>query len=311
MLVDFKIVLIILTVTILSIVYLPFNSAMAAENSDKVIKDNQDKITVISKINLENIEKEGSIKVVAFINWEEFIKEIPLNNLKESTKNLKVKFEMNKENEIVTADSPDEFFVCAYNVKETKSINGQLAVEENSIKYFDCNEGDIKSVSQPTQISLFKPTSQVYSKSINYYNDHKKSKAVSFTSLNDDINKPISKSDNVTDDNDDINEQNPVKVRVVVPMGDKKDAEIIKVVAMLRGEIKSEIVDVQKEFDKIGGYTIERIFAFDRNTDMRPIQVGDRFHACVSGEDLNPPEGTECEKRLIKNLDGENPLAAR
>jgi hypothetical protein len=67
MLVDFKIVLIILTVTSLSIVYLPFNSAMAAENSDKVIKDNQDKITVISKINLENIEKEGSIKVVALL----------------------------------------------------------------------------------------------------------------------------------------------------------------------------------------------------------------------------------------------------
>jgi hypothetical protein len=90
-------------------------------------------------------------------------------------------------------------------------------------------------------------------------------------------------------------------------MGDKKDAKIIKVMAMLRGEIKSEIVDVQKEFDKIGGYTIERIYAFDRNTDMGPIQVGDRFHACVSGEDLNLPEGTECEKRLIKNLDGENP----
>jgi hypothetical protein len=65
------------------------------------------------------------------------------------------------------------------------------------------------------------------------------------------------------------------------------------------------------KFDEIGGYTIERTFAFDRNTDMGPIQVGDRFRACVPGEDLNPPEGTECEKRLIKNLDGNNPLAAR
>jgi hypothetical protein len=152
----------------LSIVYLLFNSAIAAENSDEVIKDNQDKLTVISTINLENIEKKGSIKVVASINGEEFIKEVPLNNLKDATKNLKVKFEMNKENEIVAADSPDEFFVCVY-VKETNSINGPLTVEENFIKYFDCNEGDIKSVSQPTQISLFKPTCQVYSKSINYY----------------------------------------------------------------------------------------------------------------------------------------------
>lgn len=44
---------------------------------------------------------------------------------------------------------------------------------------------------------------------------------------------------------------------------------------------------------------------------MGPIQIGERFHACVSGEDLNPPEGTACEKRLIKNLEHDNPLAAR
>jgi hypothetical protein len=44
---------------------------------------------------------------------------------------------------------------------------------------------------------------------------------------------------------------------------------------------------------------------------MGPIRVGDRFQACVSGEDLNSPEGTEWKKRLIKNLDGNNPLGAR
>ncbi len=67
----------------------------------------------------------------------------------------------------------------------------------------------------------------------------------------------------------------------------------------------------KKEFAKIGGYTIERTFAFDRDTDMGPIQIGDRFHACVIGQDLNPPEGSECEKRLIKNMDRPNPLAVR
>ena len=80
---------------------------------------------------------------------------------------------------------------------------------------------------------------------------------------------------------------------------------------MLKGQVKSEIVDVQKEFDKIGGYTIERTFAFDRNTDLGPIQIGDRFHTCVIGKELYPPEGSECEKRLIKNLDKPNPLAGR
>jgi hypothetical protein len=44
---------------------------------------------------------------------------------------------------------------------------------------------------------------------------------------------------------------------------------------------------------------------------MGPIQVGDRFHACVIGEGLYPPEGSECEKRLIKYLDKPNTLAAR
>ena len=28
--------------------------------------------------------------------------------------------------------------------------------------------------------------------------------------------------------------------------------------AMLKGQVKSAIIDVQKEFDKIGGYTIEK-----------------------------------------------------
>jgi hypothetical protein len=44
---------------------------------------------------------------------------------------------------------------------------------------------------------------------------------------------------------------------------------------------------------------------------MGPIQIGDRFHTCVIGKELYPPEGAECEKRLIKNLDKPNPLAAR
>ena len=41
------------------------------------------------------------------------------------------------------------------------------------------------------------------------------------------------------------------------------------------------------------------------------MQRGDRFHTGVSGEGLRPPEGTECEKRIIKDLDKVNSLAAR
>ena len=104
----------------------------------------------------------------------------------------------------------------------------------------------------------------------------------------------------------------PVKVKIIVPMEDRKNAQKIKIMAMLKGQIKSEVIEnVQKEFDKSGGYTIERTFAFDKNTDMGPVQIGDRFHACVIGQDLNPPEGSECEKELIKDLDKPNTLAAR
>ena len=80
---------------------------------------------------------------------------------------------------------------------------------------------------------------------------------------------------------------------------------------MLKGQVKSEIVDVQKEFDKSKGSIIQKTFAFHRNIDLGPIQIGDRFHTCVIGKELYPPEGSECEKRLIKNLDKPNSLAAR
>ena len=46
---------------------------------------------------------------------------------------------------------------------------------------------------------------------------------------------------------------------------------------MLKGQVKSEIEDVQKEFDKIGGYPIERTFAFHRNTDWIQYRLARDF----------------------------------
>ena len=82
---------------------------------------------------------------------------------------------------------------------------------------------------------------------------------------------------------------------------------------MVRGQIQTETIkNIQKELDKGNGDdTITRTFTFDRNTDIGQIQLGDRFHACVSSDDLNPPEGTECEKRLVKKFNSPNPLPAR
>jgi hypothetical protein len=159
---------------------------------------------------------------------------------------------------------------------------------------------------------------------------HSKPKVVSFDTLDNEKTKSLTNNnnnnnnDNLSSNSDvkqynkkqsnakDVSSNKPVQVKIIVPMEDKKNAQKIKIMAMLKGQIKSEVIeDVQEEFDKIGGYTIERTFAFDRNTDMGPIQIGDRFHACVIGQDLNPPEGSECEKKLIKDLDKPNSLAAR
>jgi hypothetical protein len=284
-------------------------------NDNKQDKHDDDKLVVVAQINLKDTERNGLLKVVGVINGEDFVKTIPLDKLKETTKKLKVTFSMDKENEIVSASKPDEFFVCAYHVKNTDTKMTSYD-KQGIIEYFDCNEGDIKSTTSPTQISLFKLTSQVYNKTSTYYNLHSKPQVVSFATLANDTtktSKDVAKlKTDIANSGDRDNSNKPVKVKIIVPMEDKKDAKKIKVMAMLKGQIKSAIIDdVQKEFDKIGGYTIERTFAFDRNTDMGPIQIGDRFHACVIGQDLNPPEGSECEKRLIKHLDKTNALAAR
>ena len=321
-----------LSLLALTIMFSSLQTAMAQEPEitiKNVDVDEKDKLVVVSKINIENISKTGMIKVVGAINGEEFIKDIPLDKIDKTTNTLKVNFVMNKDNEFVSASKPDEFFVCAYHVISSNNNNNNnnkiKSINATTIDYFDCNEGDIQSTTSPTKANLFKATSQVYSKTTTYYQMHSKPKIVSFTTLDNETLKSLTNNTNLSSDNNDVKQDNkkisnakgetsnkPVKVKIIVPMEDKKDAKKIKIMAMLKGQIKSEIINnVQEEFDKIGGYTISRTFAFDRNTDMGQIQIGDRFHACVIGQDLNPPEGSECEKKLIKHLDKANSLAAR
>jgi hypothetical protein len=297
---------------------LDFQSVDAQKASEIIIKnenvDENNKLVVVSKINLQNISKTGVIKVVGEINGEDFAKNIPLDKVRDSAKKIQVRFEMNKNNELNNAHKPDEFFVCAYHF--TNSSNSNNNKVEPQLNYFDCNEGDIQSTTATTKTSLFKAKSQVYNKTAAYYNMYSKLQVVSFDTLANETakaSKDVSnlKTDVAKNGDEDSSNNKPVKVKIIVPMEDKKNAKKIKIMAMLKGQIKSEIVDVQKEFDKVGGYTIERTFTFDRNTDMGPIQIGDRFHTCVIGKELYPPEGAECEKRLIKNLDKPNPLAAR
>ena len=200
---------------------------LSKTTNNKQDKHDDDKLVVVAQINLKNTEKNGLLKVVGVINGEDFVKNIPLDKLKESTKQLKVKFSMDKDNEIVSAGKPDEFFVCAYHVQsgDTKFSSNK----EEVVKYFDCNEGDIKSTTQPTQISLFKETSQVYNKTSTYYNLYSKPQVVAFATLSDEIAKATNsvsslKKEASNSDNKDSSNK-PVKVKIIVPMEDRKDAK--------------------------------------------------------------------------------------
>jgi hypothetical protein len=98
---------------------------------------------------------------------------------------------------------------------------------------------------------------------------------------------------------------NTVKIKVKVPLKDRPDADVLKVVAMVRGEFKDAIINGDN------GKTVSKTFSFNRLTGIGNIQVGDLYFVCVAGDELNPPEGNECEFAKIKTLTGTNSHAAR
>ena len=260
-----------------------YESAFAKKDKDDEDKKEKDKdqLVVNAQINLNNVDMKNTkfIRVTAFINGEDFKQDIPISSIDKTKKKVDVELKTDVKNDIVEADTPDEFFVCAYQV-------GDVLKDYKSLTKFDCNEGDLLSISKPTEIELFKSGSQVYAKSQAVYAAH-------LTNVND------SNSDKV-------------KIKILAPLSDKKGTEKLVIGAMIKGQIQSEVIeDVQAELDKSKDDTISRTFTFDRKTDIGLIQVGDRYHACVSGDDLRPPEGSECEKRVIKQFDKPNSLPAR
>jgi hypothetical protein len=280
----FIIISFVTTILLLSYYEISFAQKDNGNDEDEEEDDKyKDKLIVRAHINLQNIdlEKTKFIRLVGFINGEDIKQDIPISSIDNTNKKtLDVDLKTDIENEIVKADTPDEFFVCAYQVGDV------LQQEYNSITKFDCNEGDLLHIDKPTEIRLFTSGSQVYAHS----------KAVYDANLN--------KMNNISSDT--------VKIEILAPLADKKDTEKLKIAAMIKGQIQSEVIeDVQAELDKSKDSTIKKTFTFDRNTDIGKIQIGDRYHACVSSEDLRPPEGTECEKRVIKQFDKPNSLPAR
>jgi hypothetical protein len=258
---------------------------LAKKNTDDNTKKEKDKdqLVVKARINLNNMDMKNTefIRLTAFINGDDFKQNIPISSIDKSKKKLDVELKTDVDNGIVDAHVPDEFFVCAY------QVGNNFSKEYNSsLTKFDCNEGDILNIKKPTEIELFNPDSQVYAKS----------QAVYQATLN-----------NVNSSNSDT-----VKIKILAPLADKKDTKKLVIGVMIKGQIQSEVIeDVQAELDKSKDDTIKKTFTFDRKTDIGLIQIGDRFHACVASEDLRPPEGSECEKRIVKNLAKVSGLYAR
>src|SRR5919112_1777239 len=131
-----------------------------AQKEDKDDKNGKDQLIVKARIHLENMDmnKTKFLRVAAFINGEDFKQDIPISSIDKTKKTITVDLKTDVDNDIVSAHSPDEFFVCAYQV-------GDVINDFNSFTKFDCNESDLVNIDKPTVINLFRSGSLVYSTS--------------------------------------------------------------------------------------------------------------------------------------------------
>lgn len=98
---------------------------------------------------------------------------------------------------------------------------------------------------------------------------------------------------------------------VSIPLSDRKDVKELKVVTMIKGEFESRTIDARKLLKQSDHNTIIVPLLFNKIPEIGPIQEGDLFFACVSSDELNPPEGTECEHRVTVHTGHIHGLVAR
>jgi hypothetical protein len=100
-------------------------------------------------------------------------------------------------------------------------------------------------------------------------------------------------------------------IRVEIPLSDRKDVKEIKVVTMIKGEFESRTIDAHNLLKQSDHNTIVVPLVYNKSPEIGPIQKGDLFFACVSADELNPPEGTECEHRHTSHTGHIHNLVAR
>ena len=270
---------------LLSLNYLISVFASTEKSSD----DNKDLLTLNTKMNLNNLQlKDGDkIKIVAYVNGETGIQYLdPQKEKNQITGNfLTAAMKFNRTNEISSIGN-DEYFVCGYVLSNgpTKLSNN---INHTSAITYDCDEGQTVEGKDVSMGRLF--------------NTMKK------------FQKTLELSQIAQKSNQDFSN---VKITVITPIYDQTDVELLNVIAMVKGEYQVKTVNIENELKKAGdksdeSYIIKAPFTFDRNTELGTIDRGDMYFACVSAEELGPPQMTECEKKYIKDFDKPNKIVTR
>jgi len=174
------------------------------------------------------------------------------------SKSTTVSFRFNQKNDVVKVGDRDEFFVCAYD----------LNAQNSEMKSYSCVEGNIGSTGGKNTVNIGSGGEKTLSTG-------------TFQASNGGENATI---------------KNPT-LQITIPLSDRKDVKELKVVTMIRGEFNTKTIDAEKLLKEADHNTLVIPFVYDKVPEIGPIQKGDLFFACVSGDELNPPEGTECEHR--------------
>jgi hypothetical protein len=225
------------------------------------------KFTIDAKIKLNKVDSLDKLKVVASANGDTQVKNVTGKDLK--SKSTTVSFRFNQKNDIVTAGSRDEYFVCAYD----------LNAESNQMKSYSCVEGNIEQPNGKNTVNLGSGPAITLSTG-------------SFQTVSGgEIKNPT--------------------LKISIPLSDRKDVKDLKVVTMINGEFESKTIDARKLLEESDDNTIIVPFLFDKTPEIGQIHKGDLFFACVSANELNPPEGTECEHRETSHTGRVHNLVAR
>jgi hypothetical protein len=268
--------------------------AQTEEADKESITKNKDITTItvtLNKNNVLNIENENNnnlLKIVGYLNGEGQTKYVDLKEInKEINQNekfLKIDLEFNKSNDISSTMIDDEYYVCAYVMKDSNITDD--VTSSTTIPLYDCDEGNIGTSTIKDSVTLFS-TMKKYGESKSFYTTNQNTAPA-------------------------ISNPKEVKITINVPVYDSKNIDDMNVVAMVKGEYQIKTIDLQNEIEngKNKNDLISVPFNFNRQTEVGAIEIGDLFFGCATSDEF-PNQNSDCEKKMIKDLDKVSTICAR